>query len=64
MGGLSRRQREKRAYTLTLVTGGAAVATVVLFVVGVIGVIGLAPAFLALVVAAIAGFMLRSTLRP
>ena len=64
MGGLSRRQREKRAYTLTLVTGGAAVSAVVLFVLAVVTSLGMDPAFLALVIAAIAGFVLRTTLRP
>ena len=64
MGGLSRRQREKRAYTLTLVTGGAAVSAVVLLVLAVVTSLGMGPAFLALVVAAIAGFLLRTTLRP
>ena len=64
MGGLSRRQREKRAYTLTLVTGGAAVSAVVLFVIAIVTPLGMGPAVLALVIAAIAGFVLRSTLRP
>ena len=64
MGGLSRRKREKRAYTLGLVAGGSGLAAVVLFVVAIVSPLGLGPAFLALVVAAIAGFLLRSTLRP
>jgi ABC-type proline/glycine betaine transport system permease subunit len=64
MGELTRRQREKRAYTLTLVTGGAAVAAVVLFALAVVTSVGMGPAFLALVIAAIAGFVLRGTLRP
>ena len=63
MGGLSRRQREKRAYTLTLVTGGASLAAVVLFVTAIVGVTGFGLFLLAVVVAAIAGFMLRGTLR-
>ena len=62
--GLSRRQREKRAYSLTLVGGGAALAFVVFFVLAVIGVMGLGPAILAALVAAGAGFMLRGTLKP
>ena len=64
MGGLSRRKREKRAYTLTLVSGGAGVAAIVLFVIAVVTPLGMGPALLALVVAAVAGFLLRSTLRP
>jgi len=62
MGGLSRRDKEKRAYALTLTTGGASVAAVVLLALGVVGVIGLGPFFLALVVAVVAGFVLRGTL--
>ena len=63
MGGLSRREREKRAYSLTLVSGSAAVATVVLAVLWVIGVVGFGLVFLAALIAAGAGFMLRSTMR-
>jgi hypothetical protein len=61
MGGLSRREKEKRAYALTLTTGGASLAAVVFLVLGVIGVTGLGPFFLALVIAVVAGFALRST---
>lgn len=63
MGGLSRRTREKRAYTLGVVAAGAGVSAVVLFVVAIVTSLGMGPAFLALIVAAIAGFMFRSTLR-
>ncbi|MGI9082501.1 MAG: hypothetical protein ACR2FZ_09505 [Thermoleophilaceae bacterium] len=63
MGGLSRRQREKRAYSLTLVAGGSAVATVVFLVLWVIGVMGFGLVFLAALVAAAAGFLLRGTMR-
>lgn len=63
MGGLSCREREKRAYSLTLVGGGAAVATVALLVLWVIGVVGFGLVFLAALIAAGAGFMLRSTMR-
>jgi CHASE2 domain-containing sensor protein len=63
MGGLSRRKREKRAYTLGLVAAGSGVAAVVLFVVAIVSSLGIGPALLALVVAAIAGFLFRSTLR-
>lgn len=58
---LSRRERESRAYTLTLVGGGAAVATVVLLVLGIVGIIGYGPAFLAAIVAAIAALFFRRT---
>jgi small-conductance mechanosensitive channel len=63
MGQLSRRQREKRAYTLTLVSGSAAVATVVFLVLWVIGVMGFGPVFLAALIAAGAAFLLRGTVR-
>ena len=64
MGRLSRRQREGRAYTLTLVSGGAAVAAVVFLVLAVVGVMGIGPALLAALIAAGAAFLLRGTLRP
>ena len=57
MGGLSRRQKEKRAYTLTLVSGGAAVATVVFLLLWVIGVMSFGPVFLAALIAVIAGLV-------
>jgi hypothetical protein len=63
MGQLSRRQREKRAYTLTLVAGGAGALAVVFFIVALVTSMGMGPAFLAAIVAAIAGFVLRGTLR-
>ena len=61
--GLSRRQREKRAYSLTLVSGGAAAASIVFLVLAVIGVMSLGPAILAALVAGGAGLVLRNTLR-
>ena len=63
MGGLSRRQKEKRAYTLTLVAGGASVAAVVFLVTAIVGATGFGPFLLAVIVAAIAGFVLRGTMR-
>ena len=63
MGGLSRRTREKRAYTLGLVAAGSSVAAVVLFVVAIVTSLGIGPAILAVIIAAIAGFMFRSTVR-
>ena len=64
MGKLSRRDREKRAYSLVLVTGGASVAAVALLVLAIVGVVGMGPVLLAVIVAAVAGFLLRGTLRP
>jgi hypothetical protein len=63
MGGLSRRTREKRAYSLTLVTGGASIAAVVFLVTAVVGVTGIGPFLLAVIVAAVGAFLLRGTLR-
>jgi hypothetical protein len=63
MGGLSRRQREKRAYTLTLVSGGAGVATVVFLLLWIIGVMSFGPVFLAALIAVIAALVLRGTMR-
>ena len=45
-------------------TAGSGLAAVVLFVVALVSSVSMGLAFLALVIAAIAGFMLRSTLRP
>ena len=62
MGRLSRRQREKRAYSLTLVSGGAALAAVVFLLLAVVGVMSIGPALLAALIAAGAAFLLRGTL--
>ena len=59
MGGLSRRDKEQRAYSLVLLGGGAGVAAVVFLALGVLGVIGLGWAFLAVIVAAAAGFFFK-----
>jgi len=61
MGGLSRRDKESRAYSLVLVGGGAGVAAVVFVVLGIVGVIGLGWAFLAAIVAAAAAFFFKRT---
>jgi uncharacterized membrane protein YjjP (DUF1212 family) len=61
MGGLSRRDKEKRAYSLVLVGGGAGVAAVVFFVLAIVGVISLGWAFLAAIVATAATFFFKRT---
>lgn len=61
MANLTRREKEKRAYTLTLVGGGAGLATVVFVVLAIVGVMGLGPAILAGLVAAGAAFGFRRT---
>jgi hypothetical protein len=59
---MSRSQREQRAYRLTLATGGAALATVVVLVLAVVGVTSFALAFLLALVTAALGYGLKRTL--
>ena len=59
---MTRRQREQRAYQLTLATGGLAVATVVLTVLAVVGILGGGPAVIAAVLAVVCFVLLRRTL--
>lgn len=61
-GRLTRRQREQRAYQLTLATGALAVAGVVGLVLAVVGVIGAGLPIVALVLAAVCFVLLRRTL--
>ena len=56
MANLTRRDREKRAYSLALVSGGAGIATAVFLVLAIVGVMGLGPTILAAIVAAAAAF--------
>jgi hypothetical protein len=60
--GLSRKQREQRAYTLTLATGGLAVLTLVLVVLAVLGITNFGLAILTALLAVGSGFLLRRTL--
>jgi hypothetical protein len=62
--GMSRRKREQRAYYLTLTTGGLALAAVVVLVLSIIGVANFGLFVLLLVLAAVAGYLLRRTLSP
>ena len=59
---MTRKQRETRAYRLTLATGGFGVAGAVLFVLGVVGIGNLGLGVLLLVLAGVSGFMLKNTL--
>jgi hypothetical protein len=61
---LTRKQRETRAYRLTLATGGFGVVGVVTLVLAVVGVMSFGIPFLAIVLAALSGWMLRNTLNP
>jgi type IV secretory pathway TrbD component len=60
--GLSRRQREQRAYYLVLASGGLAVAAVVVLVLWIAGVASFGLFLLLAVLAAVAGYLLRRTL--
>jgi type IV secretory pathway TrbD component len=60
--GMSRRQREQRAYYLVLASGGLAVAAVVVLVLWIAGVASFGLFLILAVLAAIAGYMLRRTL--
>jgi hypothetical protein len=60
--GLSRRDRESRAYTLVLTTSGLLILTIVLFVLAVLGVVSGGLAVVAGILAAGSGFLLRRTL--
>jgi len=59
---LSRRQREQRAYQLTLATGGLAVIAVVGVVLAIAGVVGGGIPVLAAILAIVCGLLLRRTL--
>jgi hypothetical protein len=63
-GGPSRRQREQRAHTLVLATGGLAVITIVLVVLAVVGITSLGPAVLTALLTAGSGLLLKRTLSP
>jgi hypothetical protein len=58
----SRRELEKRAYNLTLATGAAALATVVVLVLAVVDVTSFGLAFVLALVTAALGYALRRTL--
>ncbi len=58
----TRRQREKRAYQLTLATGGLSAVAVVGLVLAVIDVIGFGLPILAVLLAVACGLLLRRTL--
>lgn len=61
-GGLSRREREGRAFKLVVATGAGGLATVVSFALAVVGVVGFGLVFLLAIVTAAAAFMLRRTM--
>jgi hypothetical protein len=62
--GMSRRERERRAYSLVLATGGLTVLAVALVILAILGVMDLGPAIIIALVAAGTGFVLKRTLSP
>jgi hypothetical protein len=60
-GRLSRSQREGRAYRLVLAGGGAAAVAVVGIVLAIVGVVGFWLPVLAILIAAICGWLFRRT---
>jgi type IV secretory pathway TrbD component len=60
--GMSRRQREQRAYFLVLASGGLAVAAVVVLVLWIVGVASFGLFLILAILAALAGYLLRRTL--
>jgi hypothetical protein len=61
MANLTRRDKEKRAYSMALVGGGAGIATVVFAVLAVVGIFSFGPAIFAAIVAIAAYFGFRRT---
>ena len=61
-GRMTRRQREQRAYQLTLATGVLALVAVVGIVLALVGVIGAGLPILAAILAVVSGLLLRRTL--
>jgi hypothetical protein len=57
-----RRARERRAYQLTLATGGLALVAVVGLVLALLGVVGAGLPILAAILAVVCGLLLRRTL--
>jgi hypothetical protein len=60
--GMSRRQREQRAYYLVLASGGLAVAAAVVLVLWIVGVASFGLFLILAILAAVAGYLLRRTL--
>ncbi|HEX8120122.1 MAG TPA: hypothetical protein VF549_02545 [Solirubrobacteraceae bacterium] len=59
---VSRSQRERRAYQLTLATGALSVVAVVGILLAIFGVIGAGIPILAAILALVCGFLLRRSL--
>ncbi len=63
MSNLSRRDRESRAFALTMTTGGLGIATVVTFVLTIAGVASFGFFLLLLIATGVAVAALRSTMK-
>lgn len=61
MANITRRERESRAYKLTIASGGFSVASVVLFVTALVGVTSFGLFVLSILAAAASVFALRKT---
>ncbi len=59
---MTRAQRERRAYQLTIATGTLSVVAVVAIILAIVDVIGFFLPFAAIVVAVVCGLLLRRTL--
>ena len=62
MSNLTRRQRESRAFQLTIASGGGAVATAVTFILWIVGAVGFGLVFLLAAFTAVCAFAMRRTL--
>jgi type IV secretory pathway TrbD component len=60
--GMSRRQREQRAYYLVLASGGLAVAAAVVLVLWIVGAASFGLFLILAILAAVSGYLLRRTL--
>jgi amino acid transporter len=60
---LTRRERERRAYALTLASGGTGLATVVTFITALVGVTSFGLFFALMIVTVVLIALLRRTLR-
>lgn len=63
MSNITRTQRESRAFSLIVATGGFGVAAVVLVVLSIVGIGSLGFAVLAAIVAVVCYLMMRRTLK-
>lgn len=63
MSNITRSQRESRAFTLTMATGGFSVATVVLLVLDIVGIGSFGLVILFAVLAVFCFLLLRRTLK-